>query len=152
MKIAIGSDHAGFDLRQALIAHLEEAGHEVLDLGTPTKESTDYPVYGAKVARAVVGGEAERGVAICGTGVGISIAANKVHGVRAVCCSEPYSAVMSRRHNDTNVLCMGGRVVGDELAVMILDQWLAASFEGGRHERRVGQLTELDDEHEAAQA
>lgn len=144
MRIAIGSDHAAYDLRQALIAHLGELGHEVIDLGTPTKDSTDYPIYGAKVARAVVEGAAELGVALCGTGVGISIAANKVPGARAVCCSEPYSAVMSRRHNDANVLCMGARVVGDELAKMILEQWLGASFEGGRHARRVDQLKDLD--------
>lgn len=143
MKIAMGSDHGGYELRQVLKGYLESLGHEVVDFGS-TKESSDYPVYGEKVARSVVAGEVELGIAICGTGVGISIAANKVAGARAACVSEPYSARMSRRHNDANVLCLGARVIGEELAKMIVDEFLANEFEGGRHARRVDLLTGLD--------
>lgn len=146
MKIAIGSDHAAYELRQSVMKHLADAGHEVLDLGCPTPERADYPVFGAAVGNAVVNGEAELGVALCGTGVGISISANKIHGVRACCCSEPYSARMSRQHNNANVLCLGARVVGDELANMIVDEFLAGEFLGGRHAQRVAMITELDDE------
>ena len=144
MKIAMGSDHGGYELRQVLKSYLEELGHEVVDLGS-TKESSDYPVYGEKVAQTVVAGETDLGIAICGTGVGISIAANKVPGARAACVSEPYSARMSRRHNDANVLCLGARVIGEELAKMTVDEFLAGEFEGGRHARRVGMLTKLDE-------
>lgn len=144
MNIAIGSDHAGYELKDYLKKHLETLGHEVTDLGGFAPEAIDYPVAGARVARAVAAGQHPLGVLICGTGVGISIAANKVRGVRAVVCSEPYSAVMSRKHNDSNILAMGARVVGTELAAMILEQWLAAEFEGGRHARRVGLLAEME--------
>ena len=117
----------------------------MLNLGTDSSESCDYPVYGEKVGRAVVSGEADLGIAICGTGLGISLAANKVKGVRACVCSEPYTAVMSRRHNDANVLCFGARVVGSELAKMIVDEWINAKFEGGRHQRRVDMIMAIEE-------
>ena len=144
MKIVIGNDHTALEMKEAIKAHLEENGYEVLDLGTNSTDSCDYPVYGEKVGRAVVDGEADLGIAICGTGVGISLAANKVKGVRACVCSEPYTAKLSRMHNDSNVLAFGARVVGVELAKMIVDEWLNASFEGGRHQRRVDMLMDIE--------
>lgn len=144
MKIAIGNDHTALEMKAAIKAHLEEKGYEVLDLGINSTDSCDYPVYGEKVGRAVVDGEADLGIAICGTGVGISLAANKVKGVRACVCSEPYTAKLSRMHNDSNVLAFGARVVGVELAKMIVDEWLNASFEGGRHQRRVDMLMDIE--------
>ena len=144
MKIAIGNDHTALEMKAAIKAHLEENGYEVLDLGTNSTDSCDYPVYGEKVGRAVVDGEADLGIAICGTGVGISLAANKVKGVRACVCSEPYTAKLSRMHNDSNVLAFGARVVGVELAKMIVDEWLNASFEGGRHQRRVDMIMDIE--------
>ena len=144
MKIAIGNDHTALEMKEAVKVYLEEKGYEVLDLGTNSTDSCDYPVYGEKVGRAVVDGEADLGIAICGTGVGISLAANKVKGVRACVCSEPYTAKLSRMHNDSNVLAFGARVVGVELAKMIVDEWLNASFEGGRHQRRVDMLMDIE--------
>ena len=144
MKIAIGNDHTALEMKEAIKAHLEENGYEVLDLGTNSTDSCDYPVYGEKVGRAVVEGEADLGIAICGTGVGISLAANKVKGVRACVCSEPYTAKLSRMHNNSNVLAFGARVIGVELAKMIVDEWLNASFEGGRHQRRVDMLMDIE--------
>lgn len=144
MRIAIGNDHSAVELKEIILDFLVEKGHEVINLGTDTTESCDYPVYGEKVGRAVVSGEADLGIAICGTGLGISLAANKVKGVRACVCSEPYTAVMSRRHNNANVLCFGARVVGSELAKMIVEQWLDAEFEGGRHQRRVDLIMEIE--------
>ena len=144
MKIAIGNDHTALEMKEAIKAHLEENGYEVLDLGTNSTDSCDYPVYGEKVGRAVVDGEADLGIAICGTGVGISLAANKVKGVRACVCSEPYTAKLSRMHNESNVLAFGARVIGVELAKMIVDEWLNASFEGGRHQRRVDMLMDIE--------
>lgn len=132
------------ELKEIILDFLAEKGHEVINLGTDTTESCDYPVYGEMVGRAVVSGEADLGIAICGTGLGISLAANKVKGVRACVCSEPYTAVMSRRHNNSNVLCFGARVVGSELAKMIVEQWLEAEFEGGRHQRRVDLIMEIE--------
>ena len=140
MRIAVGNDHAAYDLKLAIVAHLRERGHDVLDLGHDGRDRVDYPVFGRRVGQAVVGGQAERGIVICGSGVGISIAANKVDGVRCVCCSEPYSAKLSRIHNDTNVLAFGSRVVGVGLAELIVDAWLEAEFEGGRHASRVQML------------
>ncbi|MDO4438564.1 MAG: ribose 5-phosphate isomerase B [Eubacteriales bacterium] len=145
MKIAIGNDHSAVELKNEILAHLESRGFEVLNVGTDTSDSVDYPLYGEKVAKAVVNKEADLGIAICGTGVGISIACNKVKGIRACCCSEPYSAKLSRMHNNSNVLCFGARVVGSELAKMIVDSWLDAAFEGDRHQRRVNQLGELEE-------
>lgn len=143
MKIAMGNDHTAVDLKNAIKAYVESKGYEVIDFGTNTKDSCDYPVYGAKVGRAVASGEADYGITICGTGVGIGIAAGKVKGVRVCTCSEPYSARMSRRHNNSNVLSFGARVVGEEMAKMIVDEWLDNSYEGGRHERRVKMLDEM---------
>lgn len=144
MKIAMGNDHTAIEMKKAVKAHLEERGIEVLDLGTNSTESCDYPAYGEKVARAVVSGEADLGIAICGTGVGISLAANKVKGIRACVCSEPYTAKLSRMHNDSNVLAFGARVIGDEMAKMITDAWLDAEYEGGRHQRRVDMVMDIE--------
>lgn len=145
MKIGIGNDHVAVDMKNEIKKHLEDKGYTVVDFGTDSKERCDYPVYGEKVARAVVSGEVDKGILICGTGVGISLAANKVKGIRAVVCSEPYSAALSRRHNNTNILAFGARVVGIELAKMITDEWLNAEFEGGRHQRRVDMLSEIEE-------
>ena len=144
MKIAIGNDHAAVEMKNIIKDYLEEKGYEVINFGTDTTESVDYPLYGEKVGNAVVSGAADLGIAICGTGVGISIACNKVNGVRAVCCSEPYSAKLSRIHNNSNVLCFGARVIGPELAKMIVDEWLGAEFLGGRHQRRVDLISEIE--------
>ena len=145
MKIAIGNDHSAVELKVIINAFLTENGCEVLDLGTNSTESCDYPIYGEKVGRAVVDGAADLGIAICGTGLGISLAANKVKGVRACVCSEPYTAKMSRLHNNANVLCFGARVVGSELAKMITEVWLNTEFEGGRHQRRVDQIMAIEE-------
>lgn len=147
MKIAIGCDHVGFELKDRLIRHLEEKGIQYHDYGTYNTDRTDYPIYGEAVANAVVGGECDRGLLICGTGVGISIAANKVPGIRAVVCSEPYSALLSRQHNDSNILAMGARVVGGDLALMILDAWLSGEYEGGRHQKRVDLIAQIERKH-----
>lgn len=146
MKIAIGSDHVGYELKPIIMEYLEQLGHEVKDFGAYSSERTDYPIYGKKVAEEVAAGNFDRGILICGTGVGITLAANKIHGIRAVVCSEPYSAELSKRHNDTNILGFGSRVVGSELAKMIVKVWLDAKFEGGRHLRRVDEL--IAEEHE----
>lgn len=138
--IAIGSDHAAFPFKEELKAYLIGQGHEVRDYGTFGPERVDYCDFGFRVGEAVAGRECERGLLFCGTGVGISISANKVKGIRAVVCSEPYSARLSREHNDTNVLAIGARVVGVELAKMIIDVWLATGFEGGRHADRVRKI------------
>lgn len=139
-KIAIGCDHVGFELKEAVIRYLRERGIEVTDCGTNSTQRTDYPLYGKAVAKEIVQGRADAGILLCGTGVGISIAANKVRGIRAVVCSEPYSARLSREHNDTNVLALGSRVVGEGLAITIVEAWLNAEFEGGRHSDRVKSL------------
>jgi ribose 5-phosphate isomerase B len=146
MKIAIGSDHVGYELKRQIIEHLVQKGIEVKDFGSYSTERCDYPVYGYKVAKAVASGEYERGILICGTGVGISLSANKVKGIRAVVCSEPYSAQLSRRHNNTNILAMGARVVGSELARMIVDCWLEAEFEGGRHQKRIDMIAKIEND------
>lgn len=144
MRIGIGNDHAAVEMKQQIVSFLEELGHEVVNYGTDTNDSCDYPVYAEKVGRAVVDGEVERGILICGTGVGISIAANKVKGVRAVVCSEPYSAKLSKQHNNTNVLAFGARVIGIELAKMIVEEWLNTEFEGERHQRRVDMISDIE--------
>lgn len=144
MKIAIGNDHVAVAMKQEIAAYLATLGHDVIDCGTNVTERTDYPIYGAKVAHMVADGAVDRGIVICGSGIGISIAANKVKGIRAVVCSEPYSARLSREHNNTNVLAFGARVVGSELAKMIVDAWLGATFEGGRHQTRVDMVTEIE--------
>lgn len=143
MKIAIGNDHGAVEMKFEIAKYLQELGHEVINKGTDSCESCDYPIYGEAVARAVADGEADLGIAICGTGVGISLAANRVKGIRAVVCSEPYSAALSRMHNNTNVLCFGARVIGSELAKLIVKTWLNAEFEGGRHARRVEMLDQI---------
>ena len=144
MKIGIGNDHAAVELKNIISEHLKERRCEVVNFGTDTSESVDYPIARYKVGKAAAHGDVDLGILICGTGVGISLAANKVEGVRAVVCSEPFSAKLSRMHNNTNVLAFGARVVGSELAKMIVDEWLDAEFEGGRHERRVNLLNEID--------
>ena len=144
MRVAIGNDHSAVELKEIIADYVRELGHEAINLGTDSTQSCDYPLYGEKVGRAVVSGEADLGMAICGTGLGISLAANKVKGVRACVCSEPYTARMSRLHNNANVLCFGARVVGSELAKMITQVWLETEFEGGRHQRRVDQIMEIE--------
>ena len=143
MKVAFACDHAGFALKEAVIAHLKEMGHEVVDFGCYTPERVDYPVQGEKAARAVASGECALGVLICGTGIGISLAANRVHGIRAAVCSESYSAELTRRHNDANLIAFGARVVGEGTACAILDAFFGAKFEGGRHAQRVAMLDEI---------
>ena len=145
MKIAIGSDHTAYRFKLEIIEHLQTKGIEVVDFGSHNEESTNYPIYALRACKAVVKGECDLGLLFCGTGVGMSLAANKVRKIRAVVCTEPYSAVLSRRHNNTNVLCLGARVVGVELAIMIIDLWLAAEFEGGRHQTRLDMIAELEE-------
>lgn len=142
--IAIGSDHGGFSLKQEIMKHLTARGIEFKDYGTYTTDSCDYPVYGEAVAKAVVSGEADKGILICGTGIGISISANKVKGVRAALCGDCFSAEFTRRHNDANILAMGERVVGPGLACKIVDAFLDTEFEGGRHARRVAMLQDIE--------
>ena len=144
--LAIASDHGGFALKQEIMAHLKDSGVEFEDLGTYSEESVDYPVYAHKLGKAVAAGEYERGILICGTGIGISIAANKIDGIRCALCTDCYSAEMSRRHNNANVLAMGGRTMGVELAKRIVDIFLATEFEGGRHQRRVDLIMALETE------
>lgn len=142
--IAIGCDHGGFELKTHIIKHLEESEIQVFDFGTYSEDSCDYPDIAEKVAKAVANGEYERGILICGTGIGISIAANKVKGIRAALCSDVYSAKMTRKHNDANILCLGGRVTGRELAFMICDTFLSEEFEGGRHQKRIDKIHKLE--------
>ncbi len=144
MKIAIGSDHAAYHLRKTIIQHLESKGQQVNDFGTHSTESTHYPVYAQMVARAVVSKEAEFGILICGTGVGIGISANKVPGVRCAIVSDTYSSRMARAHNNANILAFGARVVGPGLACDIVDTWLAEEFQGGRHQTRVDLITQIE--------
>ena len=142
--IAIGCDHGGFNLKQEVMKHLTEKGLEYKDYGTYNTDSCDYPIYAEAVANAVVSGECDRGILICGTGIGISIAANKVKGVRAALCGDCFSAEMTRRHNDANILAMGERVLGPGLALKIVDTFLDTEFEGGRHARRVDLISALE--------
>lgn len=144
MRIALGNDHVGFELKSIVIEVLTERNIEIVDCGTNSNERTDYPIYAEKVARLVASHEVDLGILLCGTGVGISIAANKIDGIRAVSCSEPYSAKLSREHNNSNVLAMGARVVGPELAKMILNIWLDSTFEGGRHQTRIEMIKNLE--------
>jgi ribose 5-phosphate isomerase B len=147
--IALGADHAGFQLKEALKAWLIEHGYQIVDHGTHSAESVDYPDYAAQVAEAVADHKVERGVLVCGTGIGMTIAANKVPGVRAALCSDIYTARMSREHNDANVLTLGGRLMGPEMALDILKMWLETDFAGDRHRRRIGKITELERRHAA---
>ena len=142
--IIIGSDHGGFELKEKIKKHLEDRGLEYRDYGTFSDASVDYPTYGIAVGEAVARGECEKGILVCGTGIGISMAANKVKGVRAACCSDTFSARYTRMHNDANIICMGGRVVGPGLAIDIVDLFLDTPFEGGRHQRRIDMITEYE--------
>ena len=143
MRIAVGADHAGYELKQALAEHLRAAGHDVTDCGTHSADRVDYPDFGAAVGRAVAGGDADLGVCVCGSGNGIAMAANKVAGVRAAVAYDVTSARLARAHNDANVLCIGERLTGAGVARDALDAWLAESFDGGRHEGRVAKLDAL---------
>jgi ribose 5-phosphate isomerase B len=144
MKLAIGNDHTAVDLKNTIVAHLQDKGIDVVNVGTDSSDSFDYPLSGYRVGKLVSSGEVDGGVLICGTGVGISLAANKVPGVRACVCSEPYTAALSKRLNNANIIAFGARVVGDEMAKLIVDSWLEASYEGGRHQRRVDLITEIE--------
>ena len=144
MKLAIGNDHVAVEMKKEIKAYLEGMGHEVIDVGTNSHERFDYPISGYKVGKMVSSGQVERGILICGTGVGISLAANKVHGIRAVVCSEPYTARLSRQHNNTNILAFGARVIGVETAKMIVDEWMKAEFEGGRHQNRIDMIERIE--------
>lgn len=147
MKIVIGSDHAGFALKKQIISHLEEQGHEVIDVGANDTSSVDYPDFGLKVAEEVAAGGYDRGIVICGTGIGISIAANKVKGIRCAMVSDTFSAEMARAHNNANMIGFGERVVGLGLATKIVDAFLKTDFEGGRHGRRVDKIIEIEDKY-----
>lgn len=146
MKIAIGSDHAGFSLKEIISEYLKEIGHEPVDFGSYSDESTDYPIYAKKVASQVADGTCKLGILVCGTGVGISVAANKVKGIRAVVCSEPLTARLSREHNNSNILAFGARIVGNEMAKMIVREWLDAEFDGDRHDKRVNMISSIEEE------
>ena len=144
MKIAIGSDHGGLGLKETIKPFLIEQGHEVVDFGTDTVDSCDYPIYGERVGEAVSFGDCERGIAICGTGLGISMAVNKVPGIRAALCTNEFMAEMSREHNNANVLVLGARVLGEGLALRIVKIWLATEFAGDRHQRRIDGVTAIE--------
>jgi ribose 5-phosphate isomerase B len=145
--IALGADHAGWQLKEEIKAWLLERNVELMDFGTHSPDPVDYPDYAGQVAEAVAGGKAERGVLVCGTGIGMAMTANKVPGVRAAFCPDLFTARMSREHNDANVLALGGRLTGRELALEIVEMWLQAAFQGGRHARRVGKLIEIEQRH-----
>ncbi len=147
--IAIASDHGGFELKQEIMKHLEAQGLEFKDYGTYTSDSCDYPVYGELAARAVASGECDKGIIICGTGIGISMSANKVKGIRAALCSDCYSAEFTRLHNDANMLALGARTVGSGLALKIVDTFLNTGFEGGRHARRVALISQIEEKERA---
>ena len=143
MKLALASDHGGFALKEALKAHLTTKGYEVVDLGTDSTESVDYPLFGEACGRAVAEGKAERGIVCCGTGIGISIAANKVPGIRCAVVTNAFMAEMCRKHNDANIIALGGRILPEEEAIRLTDIWLENEFEGGRHQRRVDLLNSM---------
>ena len=144
MKIAIAADHGGYKLKEEIKPYIESLGHTVTDFGTYSEDSVDYPDYAAPCARAVVSGEMDKGIVICGTGIGISIAANKIKGVRCALCTDPVMARLTREHNDANMLAMGAGIVGPNLAERIVEVFLNTAFEGGRHARRVGLITEME--------
>ena len=143
MKIAVAADHGGYKLKEKVKEHLLERGIEVEDLGTHSEESVDYPIYGKLCGEAVASGQADLGVVVCGTGIGISIAANKVHGIRCGLCTSVEMAHLTKQHNNANILALGGRTTEPELALKILDEWLDTEFEGGRHQRRVDMLDRM---------
>ncbi|MBS5114592.1 MAG: ribose 5-phosphate isomerase B [Erysipelotrichaceae bacterium] len=144
MKLALACDHGGFKLKETVKKHLEEKGYEVVDFGTYSEESCDYPDYASKAAFAVAKKECEKGIVICGTGIGVSIVANKVHGIRCALVHDVFSAKATRQHNDTNMMAMGARVIGEGLALEIVDAWLNASYEGGRHDLRIEKMMALE--------
>ena len=146
MKVAVGCDHGGFVLKDAVISTIEELGAQVVDMGTYSTESVDYPVYGKKVADAVANGECDLGVVMCGTGIGISIAANKVKGIRAAVVTDEFMAEMTRRHNNANIIALGGRVITPEKAKSLVKAWYTAEFEGGRHQKRIDMITQIENE------
>ncbi len=143
MIIAVASDHGGFELKNRVREHLKERGIKVVDLGTDSEESVDYPVYGKACAEAVASGKADLGVVCCGTGIGISIAANKVKGIRCGLCTSVEMAELTKKHNNANMIALGGRTTDPDLAIQIVDRWLDTDFEGGRHQRRVDMLDEM---------
>ena len=145
MKLAIGNDHVDVDMKKEIKEYLESKGHEVIDVGTNSTDRFNYPVSGYKVARMVADKQVDAGVLICGTGVGISLSANKVKGIRACVCSDPYTAKLSKQHNNTNIIAFGARVIGIETAKMIVDEWLSAEYEGGRHQIRVDMIQEIEE-------
>jgi ribose 5-phosphate isomerase B len=147
MRIAIGSDHRGFEAKRRIKSQLLGMGHDVVDAGTDSRDSVDYPDMAFEVAKAVGAGQVERGILICGTGIGMAIAANKVHGVRAAPCHDSITAEMSRRHNDANVLCLSADLLGEELIDRMVRIWLDTAFEGGRHARRVEKITWIEENH-----
>ncbi|MBU5255649.1 ribose 5-phosphate isomerase B [Tissierella praeacuta] len=144
MKVGIGSDHGGFELKEYIKEFLDKEGISYIDYGTNSLESVDYPDYGRKVAEAVVSKEVDRAIVICGTGIGISISCNKVKGIRCALCGDTYSARMSREHNNANILALGGRVIGRDLAIEIVSAWLKSEFAGGRHEKRIEKISEIE--------
>ena len=145
MKLAIGNDHVAIDMKNEIKAYLESKGIEIIDVGTNSPDRFNYPISGYKVAKMVASDEVDGGVLICGTGVGISLAANKVRGIRACVCSDPYTAKLSKQHNNTNIVAFGARVIGIETAKMIVDEWLAAEYEGGRHQTRIDMIAEIEE-------
>ena len=146
MKIAIACDHGGFRLKNVLIENMKAQGVEVVDFGTYSEESCDYPDYASKAAKAVANGECDRGVVVCGTGIGVSITANKVKGIRFALCHDVFSAKATRQHNDTNMIAMGQSVIGEGLAIEILNAWLHTDYEGGRHDLRIQKMMALEEE------
>ncbi len=144
MKIVIGNDHTAVNLKNHITEYLKNKGYEVLNIGTDSTQRTDYPIYSKKAAEKVASGECDFGVLICGTGIGISLAANKVKGIRAAVCSEPYSARLTRQHNNANIIAFGARVVGDAMAEMIVDEFLGTEYEGGRHQKRIDMITAIE--------
>lgn len=145
MKIAIGNDHVAVQMKNEIVDYLQSKGHEVINVGTDSTERFNYPISGYKVAKMVANKEVDCGVLICGTGVGISLSANKVHGIRACVCSDPYTAKLSKQHNNTNIIAFGARVIGIETAKMIVDEWLSAEYEGGRHQIRIDMISEIEE-------
>ncbi|MDU4334616.1 MAG: ribose 5-phosphate isomerase B [Finegoldia magna] len=147
MKIAIAADHGGFELKDSMVEYIKSLGNEVMDLGTNSADSVDYPDYAKKVCEEIQQGDSDLGILICGTGIGMSLAANKFEGIRAACVSDVYSAKMSRNHNNANVLCIGARVIGDEVAKLIIKTFLENEFEAGRHQRRVDKIMAIEKEN-----
>ncbi len=152
MKIMIGCDHGGWELKEIIVPRLKALHHEVEDIGTHGPESVDYPYYAARVARAVAEGKVDRGILVCGSGLGMCMVANRIPEARAASISEPYAAKMSRRHNDSNILCLAGRFIGRDLALEIVTVWLSEAFEGGRHQRRVELIERLTQKGEPSQS